>query len=83
MTRNVRYGRRLEKSRKIAFTLRDFVCMAEDVDGQERVSATCEEIIVNPDLVDLKDLCPALGQQLLEGCPWRDEGLRQSGGREA
>ena len=48
-----------------------------------RISAQCEEIIVNTDLLDLQDLCPVLGQRLLERRPWRDGGPRQAGaGRE-
>src|ERR1700730_10148962 len=77
MVRHLRNSRRLEKSRKLELNLRDFECMAEDVGGPERVSAQCEEVIVNPDLFDLEDLCPAFGQRLLESCAWRDEGSWQ------
>ena len=51
--------------------------MGENVGGQERVSARREEVIVNTDLFNLEDLCPVLGQQLLERRPWRDEGPRE------
>ena len=83
MVRHLRNGRRLEKPRDLELDLRDFIDVAENVGGQERVSAQRKEVIVNTDLLDLKDLCPVLGQQLLERRPWRDEGLRRGGaGRE-
>ena len=78
MVRHLRNGRRLEKPRNLELDLRNVVDVAENVGGQERVSARREEVIVNTDLLDLEDLCPVLGQHLLERRPWRDEGPRQA-----
>src|SRR6266852_386637 len=83
MVRHLRNSRRLEKPRNLDLNLRDFVYVAEDVGNQERVSARRKEVIVNTDLRDLEDLCPAFGKQLLRRCPRRDEGPRRgSAGRE-
>ena len=78
MVRHLRNSRRLEKPRDLELNLRDVVDVAENVGGQERISARREEVIVNTDLLDLEDLCPVLGQHLLERRPWRDEGPRQA-----
>jgi len=84
MERHFRDSWCLEESRDLELNLRNIVDVSQNVAGQERVSARREKVIVNADLVDLQDLCPALGQHLLERRPWRREGLREGiTGREA
>ena len=51
--------------------------MAENVSGHERISAQREEVIVNTNLLDLKNHCPVLCQHLLKWRPRRDEGPRK------
>src|ERR1700692_3813297 len=75
----LRNSRRLEKLGNLELDLRDVVDVAENVGGQERVSARGEEVIVNADLLDLEDLCPVLGQHLLEHRPRRNEVARLGG----
>src|SRR6266436_4990059 len=83
MVRHLRNSGRLEKPRNLELNLSDFVYVGEDVGSQERVSARREEVIVNTNLLDLEDLCPVLGQHILERRPWRDVGPRQaSAGRD-
>src|SRR6266853_901385 len=72
-------GRRLEEPRNPELNLRDLVYVAENVCDQERVSARREEVIVNADLLDLEDLRPTLGQDLLERRSRRGEAPRQAG----
>src|SRR5947207_3763017 len=63
----------LEELRNAKLNLRNFEYMAEDVGSQKRVSAQAEEVIVNADPFDLKDLSPVSSQHRFEGCAWRDE----------
>ena len=83
MVRHLRNRRRLEKAGDLELELRDLVHVGENVGGQERVAAQREEIIMDADLLDLEDLCPAFGQHLLEGRPRRDEGPRRGDGAVA
>src|SRR5262249_47808357 len=76
MMRHLRNGRPLEEARNLELNLRNVVDVPENARGQERVSARREEIIVNTDLLDPEDLCPALGQRFLKRRPWRDESRR-------
>src|SRR5262249_57897813 len=51
--------------------------VGENLRGQEGVSAHREEVVVNPDPLDLEDLCPESSQRLLQGRPWRGKGGRR------
>src|SRR5262245_13008526 len=78
MVRHLRNRRCLEKSRGLELNFRKVVDVAENVCGEERVSARRKEVIVDADLLELEDLRPTLGQQFLERRSRRDEGRRQS-----
>src|SRR5262249_29015278 len=74
--------RRLEKAGDLDLEMHALVHVGENTRGQEVISAQGEEVIMDPDLFDLEDLCPECGQLLLERGPWRDEGLRHGMARE-
>src|SRR5262245_47475715 len=75
MVRHLRHGRRFEKSRDLELDLSQIVDVAENAGSQERVAPRREEVIVNADLLDSKDLRPALCQLTLERSPRRHKGL--------
>src|SRR5215472_4990449 len=62
MVCHLRDGRRLEKSRGRKLNFCRFVDMAENPRGEERVSARRKEVIMDTDLLEVKNLCPTLGQ---------------------
>src|SRR6266478_7289301 len=77
IVRHLRHGRRLEKSRGFDLDFRNVVDVPENVRGKERISARCEEIVVDSDLLQLEDLGPAFAQQSLEVRSWRYESRRR------
>src|SRR4029077_747951 len=56
MARHLRHGRGFEESRDLELDLRHVVDVTENTEGQERVPSRREEVIVNADLLDPKDL---------------------------
>ena len=84
MARHLRNSRRLEKPRDLDLDLRDLVHVAENASGQERVSAQCEEVIVDTDLLDLEDLRPELrpASSRAASVARRRPAPRRSAGRE-
>src|SRR5215472_364165 len=48
----------LEKAGDLDVKMHDVAYVGENVDSQKRVSSQCEEVIIDTDLFDLKDVCP-------------------------
>src|SRR5262245_62167275 len=78
MVRHLGDGRGVKKSGGLKLDFRNVVNVSENMCGKKRVAARRKEVIVNTDLLKLKDLGPTLGQQFLERRSWRDEGTRWS-----
>jgi hypothetical protein len=76
MLRYLRDGRGVEKSGGLKLDFRNIVNVSENMCGKKRVAARRKEVLVDTDLLELKDLGPTLGQQFLEWRSWRDEASR-------
>jgi hypothetical protein len=76
MARHFCNRRRLEQLRDVEFNVRKLVNMDENVGCEEGVSARGEEVIMDADVFELKDLRTTPRQQFLKRRSWCDEALR-------
>jgi hypothetical protein len=79
MASHLRNRRHLKNARDPNFKMQDVANAGENVDGRERVTAQREEVIMDTDPFDLKDLGPEFRQHFLEVRLRRDEGLLRNG----
>src|SRR6516165_8527230 len=75
MVSHLRHSRGLEKTGDLDLEMHDIAYAGQGMGGPKRVSAQCEEVIVDTDPFGLQDCRPDVGELLLERRSRRGEGL--------